>query len=61
MLFTKKYKITFILKSGVKVTFKCNDFKIYKSGNTITGYEIEGGDGSVFYARLDEISAILKE
>jgi len=56
----KKHKITFILKSGKEITFRCNDFSIKRSGNELTGYTVTDGDGKLFYVNLSEIAAILQ-
>lgn len=58
-LFTTKLTAVFVLKSGKEVAIRADDVKITKSGNNLTGYTIEGGDGTMFYCRLDEIAAIL--
>ena len=59
--FLFKIKITIVLKSGEKISFYCKNMKITKNGNDITGYDIDGGDGKMFYCRLSEIAAILKK
>lgn len=55
-----KIKITFILKSGKEIVFRCKNFKITKDGNDLTSCTIVEGDGKMFYYRMDEIAAILQ-
>lgn len=58
-LFKKKINITIILKSGKKISFKCDDFNYTKQNNELLGYEIIGNP-DILYTRLDEIAAIIK-
>lgn len=53
-------KITFVLKSGKTISALCTNFKITYRGNDLTGYTLEGGNGKLFYLRIDEIAAILQ-
>lgn len=54
-----KTKITVILKSGKEVKFKCDVFRAKMPNNELQSYEIVGGEGKIFYLRLDEIAAIV--
>lgn len=54
-----KKKFTFILSSGKEINFNADDITITKRGNELTGYEIIGGEGQLFYCKLEDISAII--
>lgn len=52
--------VTFVLKSGAKVSVKCDDITIERKGNELVGYKIAGMEGrQVFYCNLEEIAMIL--
>jgi hypothetical protein len=57
--FRRKTKHTFILKSGKEIVFYADSVNKIVDGNDLVGYEIRGGNGSMFYCRLDEVAAIV--
>lgn len=56
----KKQTVTFHLKSGAELTFKCTRITTkVNSEQELVSYEIAGGDcKNAHYIRLDDISAI---
>lgn len=54
-----KYKVTFILRSGKEIHFRCRDLEIKRNQNELVGYSIVGGEGTLGYCRLESIDAIL--
>jgi hypothetical protein len=59
-MFTKKQHLTIVLKSGKEIKFTADDMKIVTKGNELVEYSIKGECG-LFYCKIDEIAAILKD
>jgi len=59
MKFSKYYKVTFAMKGGRDVVFKCSKITIKKSGHELVAYEVfDVKNGALFFCNLDEIQAI---
>lgn len=59
-MFAKKQRLTIILKSGKEIKFTADDMKIVTRGNELIEYTIKG-ECRIFYCKIDEIAAILKD
>ena len=54
-----KTKHTFLFKSGKEISFRAENLKIETSANDLISVGVTGGEGILFYYRLDEIAAII--
>jgi hypothetical protein len=55
----RKKLVTFHLRSGVALSTRCRELTIRKDHDqSLSSYSFTGGDGNLFYVRLDDISAI---
>lgn len=53
-----KYIVTFNMKSGDKIKFKCMNIKITTDTNELTSYIVEPNVPELFYVRMSEIESM---